>query len=147
MMREEPSYVVDGLMQESPDGVSLCAARCGGCGSVYFPRPASCRNPACQDSALSEALLDGRGVLYSYTIQRYQPPPLFRMDAWEPYALGLVALPEGIRVMGMLSGFDLDDIRIGEPVRLVSECLFTDPERGRVMTYKFARATTGEVSP
>jgi len=145
-MREEMNFVVDGLMQEGPEGAALCAARCDGCGSVYFPRPAGCRNPACNETSLSEALLEGRGILYSYTIQRYEPPPLFRMDAWAPYALGLVDLPENIRVMGMLTGFDLDEIRLGEPVRLVSECLFTDPERGRVMTYKFAPVTTEEVS-
>lgn len=143
MMHEAKSFVVDGLMAEGSEGVRLCASSCGGCGSVYFPRTVSCRNPDCSSTALEEKLLEGRGILYSYTIQRYQPPNLFRIDNWEPYALGLVDLPEGIRVMGMLSGFDLDNIRIGETVKLISECLFTDPERGKVMTYKFAPEITG----
>ncbi|MFO7552481.1 MAG: OB-fold domain-containing protein [Haliea sp.] len=95
---------------------------------------------------LEDTLLEGWGILYSYTIQRYRPPPLFRMDDWEPYALGLVELPEGIRVMGMLSGFDLDNIRIGERVRLVSACLYTEPALGEVMTYKFTPVTTEEDS-
>ena len=142
-MLDQTSFVVDGLMVEGPDGARLCASVCDGCGTVYFPRPVSCRNPECSSKALQDRLLEGRGTLYSFTIQRYQPPALFRIDNWAPYALGLVELPEGIRVMGMLSGFDLDTIRIGERVRLVSECLFTDPERGRVMTYKFAPDISG----
>lgn len=137
----QSSFVVDGLMEDGPDGVRLCAARCGSCGSIYFPRPLNCRNPDCVASVLEDTLLDGRGLLYSYTIQRYRPPALFRMDDWEPYALGLVELPQGIRVMGMLSGFDLNNIRIGERVKLVSECLFAEPELGEVLTYKFAPAT------
>lgn len=144
MALDELSYVIDGLLQEAPAGPRLCAARCGGCNAVYFPRPTHCRNPACTSPALEGALLEGRGQLYSYTIQRYRPPALFRMDDWEPYALGLVELPEGIRVMGMLSGFDLDNIAIGQAVQLISERLFTDPERGPVMTYKFAPATALE---
>jgi len=138
MTLDELSYVVDGLMEEGPDGPRLCAARCSGCGCVYFPRPISCRNPDCDTPLLERVLLEGCGQLYSYTIQRYRPPALFRMDDWEPYALGIVELSQGVRVMGMLSGFDLDNIRIGEQVKLVSERLFTDPERGAVMTYKFA---------
>lgn len=143
MMAAETSFVVDGLMTEGPEGAVLCASFCNGCGSVYFPRTVSCRNPGCQAAVLENRLLEGRGTLYSFTIQRYQPPALFRIDNWEPYALGLVELPAGLRVMGMLSGFDLDNIRIGEPVKLVSECLFSDPERGRVMTYKFTPEMTG----
>jgi uncharacterized protein len=146
MALDELCYVIDGLLQEAPAGPRLCAARCGGCNAVYFPRPTHCRNPACTAPALEGALLEGRGQLYSFTIQRYRPPALFRMDDWEPYALGLVELPEGIRVMGMLSGFDLDNIAIGQEVKLVSERLFTDAQRGEVMTYKFAPATALEDS-
>lgn len=145
MTSDTRNCIVDGLMDES-GGTRLCAARCKGCGSVYFPRAASCRNPDCDAPALESILLAGRGHLYSYTIQRYRPPALFRMDDWEPYALGLVELPEGIRVMGMLSGVDLDNIQIGEEMSLVSEPLFTDPQRGVVVTYKFAPVRAPEAS-
>ena len=37
-------------------------------------------------------------------MQAYRPPALFAMDNWAPYALGLVELPEGLRVMAMLTG-------------------------------------------
>jgi uncharacterized OB-fold protein len=81
--------------------------------------------------------------LLSYTIQRYQPPPLFRMDDWQPYAIGLIDLGSGVEVMGMLTGLELDAIRIGMPLRMVVEALYVDATRGAVATYKFAPDPSG----
>lgn len=92
-----------------------------------------------------DAHLSRRGSLYSYTIQRYRPPPPFACEPWAPYALGLVHLPEGVRVMGMLTGVALDAIRIDMPVELVSEALYQDAQGQSVLTYKFAPvAAAGE---
>ncbi|WP_229733356.1 Zn-ribbon domain-containing OB-fold protein [Sphingomonas psychrolutea] len=86
-------------------------------------------------------MLPTHGVLISYTVQRYQPPALFRIDDWKPYAIGLVDIGDGLEVMGMLSGFALDAIAIGSRVRLVVEPLYIDAARGPVLTYKFAPET------
>jgi uncharacterized OB-fold protein len=134
----EPVPVVAGLFEPGEGGVRLIGSRCAGCDTLYFPVAVSCRNPACHDKRLAPAHLPDRGTLLSYTVQHYQPPPLFRIDDWAPYAIGLVALGEGVEVMGMLTGFALDRIAIGMPVRLTTETLFTDAERGPVATYKFA---------
>ena len=83
------------------------------------------------------------GKLLSYTIQRYQPPPLFRMDDWAPYPIGLIDLGAGVQVMGMLTDVAHEDIRIGMPLTLVIELLFTDAVRGSVSTYKFAPDSDG----
>lgn len=130
--------VADDLFELTPDGARLVGSRCSACGYSYFPMAPSCRNPACVEKTVARATLPARGALYSYTVQRYRPPALFRMDGWEPYAIGLVDLGGGLRVMGMLTGVALDDIRIGMAVRLVPEALFTDPLRGAIATYKFA---------
>lgn len=130
--------VVAGLFEQVEGGVRLIGSRCAGCQTVYFPAAVSCRNPACCDKRLAPVHLPERGTLLSYTVQHYQPPPLFRMDDWAPYAIGLVGLSEGVEVMGMLTGVALDRIVIGMPVRLTTETLFTDGERGPVTTYKFA---------
>ena len=82
--------------------------------------------------------LPDRGTIVSFTVQRYRPPPLFRMDDWVPYAIALIDLGEGVEVMGMLSGVQLDAIRIGAAVKLVSESLFTDEDGRAVLTFKFA---------
>jgi uncharacterized OB-fold protein len=87
---------------------------------------------------VEETPLPGEGVLYSYTIQRYQPPPLFRMDDWQPYILGLVDMGEGVRVMGMLADVAEADVRIGMALRVIVEHLYTDGDGASVGTYKFA---------
>lgn len=138
------AMVVEGLVAHGPDGPRLMGARCEGCATTYFPDRDHCANPACDAGRMASTLLPARGTLYSYTLQRYMPPPPFRMDDWAPYLLGLVDLGEGVRVMAMLSGVDADTVRIGMPVHLVTETLFTDPETGPMATYKFAPVPAGE---
>ncbi len=120
--------VAEDLFRDSADGPALVGTRCTSCGAHYFPKSLSCRNPGCDAKAVEETLLGRRGTLYSYTVQGYRPPALFGMDPWEPYALGLVELPEGLRVMGMLTGCPLEEIRIDMPVELTVEALYTDDE-------------------
>ena len=130
--------VAEDLFRWSGRGAALVASLCTGCGSHYFPKSLSCRNPECAAKAVEEALIGRNGHLYSYTVQSYRPPALFRMEPFEPYAIGLVELPEGLRVMGMLTGFPLDDIRIGTPVELTVEPLYRDDAGREVLTYKYA---------
>jgi uncharacterized protein len=132
--------VAEDLFQWSADGAALIGTRCTGCGTHYFPKSLSCRNPDCEQKVLEQALLGRRGRLHSYTVQAYRPPPLFRMDPWEPYAIGVVELPEGLRVMGMLTGCELDEIRIDMPVELTVEALYLDESGREVLTYKYAPA-------
>ncbi len=138
--------VAEGLFEVQPDGPHLIGSRCASCDTIYFPVALSCRNPHCAEKRIERALLPGRGTLLSYTIQRYQPPPLFRMDNWEPYAIGLIDLGAGVEVMGILTGLSFDAIRIGMPLRMVVETLYTDAERGAVTTYKFAPDANGDAA-
>ncbi len=133
-----PVLVADGLFEMVEDGARLLGSRCTGCGTLYFPQALSCRNPRCDDKSVEQTHLPATGTLASFTIQRYRPPPLFRMDDWSPYAIGLVDLGDGIEVMGMLDGVALDDIRIGMAMKLVGEPLFTGEDGTKVLTYKFA---------
>lgn len=126
------------LFRSTPQGAVLVGTKCTGCGTHYFPKSLSCRNPACGAKAVEEVELGSRGRLYSYTVQAYRPPALFRMDDWGPYAIGLVELPEGLRVLAMLTGCELDQIRIDMPLQLVIEPLYRDDEGRDVATYKFA---------
>jgi len=143
MSHMAPEFVVDGLVEITPDGPRLIGTRCAGCNTLYFPQKDSCSNPACDAKAPVLAHLPALGTLYSYTIQRYQPPALFRIDNWEPYIIGLVELDEGVRVMAMLTGISEDQLRIGMDLRLVTEELFADDARGSVLTYKFTPSGAG----
>ena len=129
--------VAEGLFEWSGSKASLIGTRCASCGTHYFPKSLSCRNPNCKDKKVEDALLGPTGKLYSYTVQEYQPPPLFKMDSWAPYAIGLVELPQGLRVLGMLTGCRSDQIRIGMDVELTVEPLYRDDQERDVLTYKF----------
>ena len=137
-MTGQPASVAEGLFEIVDGSPRLVGSRCLGCAAIYFPQALSCRNPRCDEKRIERALLADRGILLSFTVQHYRPPPLFRMDDWQPYAIGLVDLGDGVEVMGMLTDSPLDQIRIGMAVHLVTETLFVDEERGPVSTYKFA---------
>lgn len=143
MMGGDLAMVVDGLVETGPDGARLIGSRCNGCGTLYFPQTANCPNPACNNKHLINEHLPAEGSLWSYTIQRYQPPPLFRMDDWQPYILGLVDMGEGVRVMGMLTGISEADVVIGMKLRVVLQPLYNDTATGPVGSYMFATVGTG----
>ena len=130
--------VAQDLFRSPPAGASLVGTRCTGCGTHYFPKSLSCRNPACRAKAVEEVAMGRRGRLYSYTVQVYRPPALFAMEPWAPYVIALVDLPEGLRVMGMLTGCEPDDVHIDMPLELVVETLYRDQQGRDVVTYKFA---------
>ncbi len=138
-----PRPVAEGLFQGFGDAARLLGSRCRGCGSLYFPRSLGCRNPACSDRRVEDIALPGAGILYSYTVQAYRPPGLFRMDDWAPYVLALVDLPGdagGLRVMGMMTACHVEGLRIGMPVSLTTEALYQDEAGCEVHTYKFRPA-------
>lgn len=132
--------VADGLFDMDDAGVQLIGTHCVSCDTLYFPQMLSCRNPACREKQLERRLLPSQGTLYSYTVQRYQPPSLFRMDNWAPYALGLVDLGEGLLVMGMLLDIAFDDIAIGMSLKLALAPLSVDDHGQEIVTYAFVAA-------
>ena len=123
-------------------GLALLGSCCTGCGTRYFPRAVSCRNPECETQVLTEVELGRTGTLYSWTVQHYRPPALFRADDWQPSALGLVELPEGLRVLAMLTGAPAGEIAIGSTMRLTTVALYTDDDGHPVVTYAYAPAET-----
>ena len=125
---------------EAGDEASLVGTRCSGCGTHYFPKSISCRNPRCESKTVERAVFGRQGQLFRYTVQSYRPPALFRMEPWEPYAIGLVELPEGLRVMSMLTGVGLDALEIGMPLELVVKPLYRDEAGHDVLTYAYAPA-------
>ena len=136
-MKTDQVPVIAGLLELDSVGVHLVGARCKTCHELYFPSTPTCRNPECTEDDLESTWLASNGTLYSYTIQYYQPPPLFRIDNWEPYAIGLVDLDDGVRVSGILSGIAFEDIRIGDRVTLGALPLYIDERGVQRMTHAF----------
>lgn len=108
----------------------LLGSRCTACGTYFFPKETfACRNPRCGASALEETPLSSRGTLWSFTDNRYPPPPPFVAgDPFEPYAVAAVELArEKMVVLGQVaSGFRSDQLAVGMEMELVVETLFED---------------------
>lgn len=91
--------------------------RCAECDTPRFPPKPVCSN--CWSDASREVEASGAGTVYSYTIVHRGGSPAFSADG--PYAIVLVDLDEGVRVMSNLIHCDLEAIEVGMPVRMVFE--------------------------
>ena len=110
----------------------LLGAKCPACGTYVFPpRANNCPNPACEADELEVVALARRGTLWSYTENRYQPPPPYpQSDAFEPFAVAAVQLAdEGIIVMGkVVEGTLAADLTVGMQMELTTMPLFVDED-------------------
>ena len=109
---------------------NLVGSHCGACGSSFFPVRQACSG--CLNRDLETVPLSTEGVLYTYSVVR-QAAPQFEV----PYILGYVDLPEGLRIMGQVSGISPDDVRIGMSLELVLEPFGTDDEGAPLTGFRF----------
>lgn len=128
---------IDGWFTAEPEP-ALLGTRCAECGTVFFPPVEGlCRNPGCFARDLQPHRLSNRGRIWSYTDARYQPPaPYVSPHAdYRPFCLAAVELEaEAMIVLGqVVDGIGVDDLAVGQPVRLVIDTLFTETtEAGEV---------------
>jgi hypothetical protein len=130
--------VAEGLFTETAEGPRLQGSRCATCKTPYFPKSPVCHNPDCDASRIEDALFGPTGTLWSCAVQDYPPPKPARFDApYEPYAMAVVDLDDGLRVLGRMS---VDDPRSVEPnvrVELVIDTLCHDEEGNEVTVWMF----------
>ncbi|MFB6671993.1 bifunctional MaoC family dehydratase N-terminal/OB-fold nucleic acid binding domain-containing protein [Streptomyces sp. NPDC056390] len=98
----------------------LLIQRCEACGTLRFPWLPGCGTCASQDWGTVEA--SGEGTVFSYVVMHHPSFPAFD----PPYAVGLIELAEGVRIISNVVGVPYDKVRIGMPVRL--EFLRVDEE-------------------
>ena len=135
---ELPPPIDDRLLDMHPDGsIVLLGARDRTSGRLIFPAPSD-RDPERYEAAV----LPREGRLWSWTVQRFRPksPPYAGPEAFEPYAVGYVALGDAIIVEGRLTGAPLDGFAIDMPMRLVAEPFTLATGEART-TFAFAPAT------
>ncbi|MFE9562721.1 bifunctional MaoC family dehydratase N-terminal/OB-fold nucleic acid binding domain-containing protein [Streptomyces sp. NPDC006487] len=105
------------------DGVrehKLLIQRCTACATLRFPWLPGCNTCGSADWDTVEA--SGAGTVFSYVVMHHPPFPAFD----PPYAVALVELAEGVRMVSNITGVPYDKVRIGLPVRL--EFLRVDEE-------------------
>jgi len=126
-----------GLFTWPSPSPQLIGSKCERCAEVAFPAQKSC--PACTSESVVEVLLSRRGELWTWTIQRFPPPHPWIGDpkTFEPFGVGYVELPEGVRIEARLTTADPDALEIGQPMELVIE-KFAEGDAGQsLMTFAF----------
>lgn len=116
-----------GLISEpldSPEDIRLLGSKCGACAEVSLGTNAVCLN--CGSTDIRSIQLSPEGILWTFTVVRHRPPGDFRCpEPFVPFGLGLIELPEGIRVMAPLAG-EVYSFRIGARMRLKLHVLDAD---------------------
>ncbi|MAG31865.1 MAG: DNA-binding protein [Deltaproteobacteria bacterium] len=137
-MTTKSTPVIEGLFCDTADGTRLLGSRCASCSVPYFPKSSLCHNPDCSESRMEDASFGPFGTVWSCSVQNYPPPPPARYDEpYEPYALGVVDLSDGLRVMGRMAVDDPKSVKVGGRVELVSAPLCTEEDGTEVLTWMF----------
>ena len=130
--------VAAGLFAETKDGARLIGSRCATCGTPYFPKVDFCRYPNCDASRIEEAGFGPDGTIWSCAIQDYPPPPPARFDKpYKPYAMAVVDLTDGLRVLGQIKTDDIRSVAPDTKVTLIVDTLCHDEAGNEVVTWKF----------
>ncbi|MFF8381170.1 bifunctional MaoC family dehydratase N-terminal/OB-fold nucleic acid binding domain-containing protein [Streptomyces sp. NPDC015661] len=90
----------------------LLIQRCGACATLRFPWLPGCADCGSREWDTVEA--SGAGTVFSYVVMHHPSFPAFD----PPYAVGLIELAEGVRMISNVVGVPYDKVRIGMPVRL-----------------------------
>lgn len=124
--------VREGLFGDGEPPV-LLASRCTVCGNVLFPRVDGCTYCSADDPEPVE--LTGPGTLWSWTAVTASPPGY---QGEVPFGVGVVELPEGVRVITRLTESDPATLTAGQSMALRIVSLHTDADGNDVVTYAFA---------
>ena len=128
----------EGLFAETSEGPRLLGSICATCQTPYFPRSAGCHNPDCDLSNMEDSTFGPKGTLWSVSIQNYPPPPpVVCEDPFQPFAVGMVDLTEGLRVLGRIVAEDPDSVAVGDEVELILAPLGKDPDGSVVISWQF----------
>jgi uncharacterized protein len=100
----------------------LVVQRCTGCGTHRFPARDICSRCLSRDAAWTP--VSGRGSVFSWAIMHQVYHPGFAAEV--PYAVVVIELDEGARVVSNLVDCAPADIRAGMPVEVVFDDVASD---------------------
>jgi uncharacterized OB-fold protein len=92
----------------------LVVQRCTTCGVFQFYPRALCAACAGETEWVDAS---GRGTLHTYTVIRQNRSAAFA--ALSPYAVGIVELDEGVRMMSNIVDCDVDQLEVGMALEVV----------------------------
>ena len=101
--------------------LALEGSRCASCGNVAVPSARGCQR--CGAEAMETVALGRRGTVWGYTVQRFapkSPPYVVPAGGFEPFAVGYVELPDGVKVEAVLDCDDFAQLEGHAEVELVA---------------------------
>jgi scaffold protein (connect acetoacetyl-CoA thiolase and HMG-CoA synthase) len=119
--------------REIPHRYRMEAGKCKSCNYIAFPKRIVC--PECGSKDFAFHKLSGKGKLVTYTIIR--TPPEGFVDQ-SPYAVGIIELEDGKKIMGQVTDCDPEDLKIGDQLITKFRRMNEEGKTGMIMySYKF----------
>ena len=97
----------------------LVVQRCARCGTLRFPPRELCTS--CLSTEFDWADVSGRGEVFSFNVMHQVYHPAFASEV--PYAVVVVKLAEGPKMISNVVDCPVGEIRIGMPVEVVFETM------------------------
>jgi uncharacterized OB-fold protein len=127
---------VPGYWRNMPFLYRLAGWRCVHCGAFHNYKPVVCRR--CRSKEFTQVELPSSGRLIAYTMIR-SPPKEF--ERYAPYAIGLIELEDGTRILSQLTDFKEDELKDEAHVEAVFRRVRVDGEQWVIeYGYKFRPA-------
>ncbi len=135
-----PRPIGEGLFTwPSPEPALLCS-RCRNCGRASFPAQGSCT--ACCSTDVVVETLPPCGTLWTWTVQRFMPKAPYKsgetQETFQPYGVGYVELPGGVRVEGRLTENNPENLEIGMAMKVIFETFRTEDDGTEVINFAFS---------
>ncbi len=111
--------------REIPKRYRLEAGKCKKCGYISFPPRLIC--PKCKNREFEIIRLKDEGKIVSFTIIRV-PPEQFSDQS--PYAIGIIELNDGVKILAQIVDCDFDDLEIGKKVKIEFRKIRSEGEAG-----------------
>lgn len=100
--------------REKPQRYRLEAGKCSSCGYISFPPRLIC--PKCKSKEFETVNLSDEGTIKTFTVIRVASD-IFALQT--PFAVGIVELNDGVKLTTQIADVDLDQLKIGQKVKMV----------------------------
>jgi len=129
---------VEGFFEWPSTDPRLIGSRCVECGNAFFPKGFRCPDPACFGDEVEDVRFPRSGILSSFTVVRYPPPPPFvPTDPFEAFAIAEVEFDNGVQVIGPVPVEVGLDLNVGSPMQTEIDAYYTNEAGTEVVGWKF----------
>ncbi|MCP2519168.1 Zn-ribbon domain-containing OB-fold protein [SCandidatus Aminicenantes bacterium Aminicenantia_JdfR_composite] len=111
--------------REIPQRYRLEAGKCKKCGYICFPPRLIC--PKCKNREFETVRLNDEGKIASFTIIRVPPEQFSDLS---PYAIGIIELNDGVKILAQIVDCDFEELEIGKRVKVEFRKIRSEGEAG-----------------